>query len=165
MQVPHRKQTKFSNIPMDPVMTEEKFAKLKKELDSLKKRQPIAAQEVARLAELGDFSENVEYQMAKGRLRGINNAILRIETQLTIAEIISVPKQTDTVQLGQTVTIEMDGVQKIYQILGSSETNPKKGIISQNSPIGAALIGRKIGDTGTIRLANKDIVYKVIHIG
>ncbi len=149
---------------MDPVMTQEKFDELKQKLESLKKRQPTAAQEVARLAELGDFSENVEYQLAKGRLRGINNSILRLDTLMNIAEIISVSKHTDTVQLGQTVTVEVNGKTKTYQILGSSESDPQKGIISQSSPIGAALIGRKVGERVQIRLKDTQVEYKIVTI-
>lgn len=155
MQIPYRKPGKFSQIPQDPLMTADKVAELKKKLTRLKAAQPEAAAEVARLAELGDFSENAEYQLAKGKLRGLLGAIARLEHQLNNAEIIT-PKQTDRVAVGHTVTVETGGKQKSFQILGSSETDPQRGIISHLSPLGAALLEHRVGDTITIKLANKE---------
>ena len=145
-------------------MTQVKFDELEAKLRKLKEVRPHAAQEVARLAELGDFSENVEYQLAKGRLRGINSGILKLERQLNDAEIIAPNKKTDTVQVGHTVTIECNGKLKIYQILGSSETKPEKGIISHNSPIGSALLGHGVGDCVKIKVGEKEVEYKIIKI-
>ena len=163
MRVPYRKPGKFSQMKPDPMMTEEKFNELKKEQEKLKRIRPHAAADVARLAELGDFSENAEYQLAKGRLRGINNAIVRLENQINQAEIIK-PQRTDTVQLGSTVTIESASGQKTYQILGSSETDPERGIISHNSPLGVALVGKRVGEKVTVRLENREMIYKIIGI-
>lgn len=145
-------------------MTEDKLVELKNKLAKLKTSQPQASAEVARLAELGDFSENAEYQMAKGKLRGILGNIIRIDNQINQAEIIPMSKNSDTVQLGHMVTVEVSGQKKRYQILGSSETNPEKGIISHNSPIGAALLDRKVGEEVVIKLANKEVVYTIIAI-
>ncbi len=165
MRVPYRKPTKYTHIAQDPLLTEEKFNELKNKLEKLKNfSRPKAASEVKRLAELGDFSENVEYQLAKGRLRGINDNIVKIENHLKQAVIISPEKQTDTVQLGHTVTIEKNGIENTYQILGSAETDPQKGVISTHSPIGTALIGRKIGEIAKIKLAGKEVEYKIIKI-
>ncbi|MBP7992716.1 MAG: GreA/GreB family elongation factor [Candidatus Magasanikbacteria bacterium] len=164
MRTLNRKSEKTSQLPSDPMITGAKFTELKEKLDYLKtKARPQTAVEVARLAEMGDFSENYAYQAAKGRLRGINNNILKLEHQLNRAEIIA-PKNDDRVQVGHTVVIECDGKEKTYQILGSSETDPTRGIISQNSPIGSALLNKKIGETVKIQLANKEVEYKIISI-
>ena len=104
------------------------------------------------------------YQYAKGRLRGINQSILNLEKQLQEAEIINPEKQTNSVQIGHRVTVVFDSKQKTYEILGSSETDPQKGVISYNSPIGGALVGRKVGDVVTVKLANKEVEYKIIKI-
>jgi len=164
MQVPYRKPGKFSQIKSDPLMTRAKFDELEVKLEKLKSIRPAAAKEVARLAELGDFSENVEYQMAKGRLRGINDRILRLEREIMDAEIITTSKKTDRVQIGHTVTVECNDKLKTYQILGSSETKPEKGIISHNSPIGSALLGHKVGDMVKIKIGEKMTEYKIIKI-
>lgn len=165
MQVPYRKPGKFSLIPQDPHLTSEKVAELERKLEKLKNiSQPQAAAEVSRLAELGDFSENAEYQLAKGRLRGINNSILKIEHQIHQAIIIPSSGNKDTVTVGCTVTVESEGKQKVYQLLGSTETNPQIGIISHNSPIGAALIGHRVGEKVSVQLATKEVVYTIIAI-
>lgn len=164
MRVPIRKPGKYTHLKPDPHLTEDKLSELKNKLARLKKSHPAAAAEVARLAEMGDFSENVAYQMAKGHLRGINQRILELEDYLNHAVIIKPLKNTETVQLGHRVTIETAGQQKSYLILGSSETDPGKGIISHNSPIGSALMGRKVGDKVKIQRANKEIECEIIKI-
>ena len=165
MRVPFRKPGKYSQIKSDPLLTEGKLNELKNKLDRLKNAsQPHAIEEVKRLAELGDFSENMEYQLAKGKLRGINDAITKTENQLKHAVVINPQQQIDTVQLGHKVTVESAGKEKTYQILGSSETNPHKGIISYSSPIGMALIGRKMGETIKIKIGDNEVAYKIIKI-
>ena len=67
-------------------------------------------------------------------------------------------------QLGSSVIIETDGRQKTFLILGSSETNPQTGVISHHSPIGASLMGRNVGDKIKIKLADKEVEYKIIKI-
>lgn len=161
MRIPYRKPGKFSQIKPDPLLSEAKFAELKNRLLLLKTQQPGAANEVSRLAEMGDFSENAAYQMAKGRLRGLNQKIMELEYQLERAIIIT-PKKTDTIEIGSTVTVTTGKTKKIYQILGSAETDPQKGIISHTSPIGAALLGKKIGDMIAIHISGKKVVYTVI---
>lgn len=163
MQLPYRKPGKYSQTENDPVMTEEKFRELEGELLRLKIKRPKAAAEVARLAELGDFSENVEYQLAKGRLRGINNAILKLEYQINHAEIIA-PKKAGSVLIGSTITVESDGKQRTFQILGSSETNPAHGIISYTSPIGEALMGRAVGETIRLVVGGREKIYTIVRI-
>lgn len=164
MQVPTRKPGKYTNFKPDPHLTQEKFLELKNKLEKLKKfSRPTAAEEVRRLALMGDFSENAGYQLAKGRLRGINQRILDIEDHLKRAIIIK-PHGSDRVRLGNKVTVEAAGKIKTYLILGSSETDPTRGVISHNSPIGSALIDRKVGDIIKINLANKVVEYKIVKI-
>lgn len=146
MQLPYRKPGKYTNIPNDPLMTGHKLLELKTELERVRKLRPKAASEVARLAELGDFSENVEYQQAKGRLRGINNRITTLEFQINHAEIIE-PSDSGIVEIGSTVSLDIDGTEKTYTILGSSETDPAQKVISYTSPLGELLMGKSVGDT------------------
>jgi len=165
MQVPIRRKETYVKPKPDPYLTEAKFQELKNKLEKLKTHtRPQAAQEVKRLAEMGDFSENVGYQVAKGRLRGLNQRILEIEDHLKNAVIFHPNKNTQVIQLGHTVTLEVNGKEKTYTILGSSETNPTAGIISHNSPIGAALLGHSIGEQVKIKLADKEANFKIIKI-
>ncbi len=164
MQLPKRKPAKFSELPEDGFMTGHKFNEISQHLEHLKKIQFPAAAEVSRLAELGDFSENVEYQLAKGRLRAINHKILLLEHQLQHAVIIAPQHQKSTVQIGTTVTLESQGKQKKYQILGSTESNPQKGIISYQSPLGSALMGKKTGDSVILSAGGKQTEYTILNI-
>lgn len=163
MQLPYRKPGKYAQTPFDHLMTKKKLNELKGDLLRLKEKRPKAAAEVARLAELGDFSENVEYQQAKGRLRGINNAMLKLEYQINHAEIIT-PKKSGVVDMGSMVTVESDGKLKTLQILGSSETNPTKGVISHASPIGAALMGKAVGETIHLSILGMQKIYTIMRI-
>jgi len=163
MQLPKRKPGKYSIPKFDPVMSKEKLEELKVEFAKLKKKRPHAAKEVATLAEMGDFSENVEYQLAKRRLRGINSALLKLEYQIDHADIVK-SKQNKTIEIGHEVIIKMNGKKKTYKILGSSETDPNKGIISYTSPIGKALLNHQVGDVFDMEIAGKKIECEVFEI-
>jgi transcription elongation GreA/GreB family factor len=165
MQIPIRKPGQYTNSKPDPHLTEDKFNELQSALEKLKKfSRPRAADEVDRLSKLGDFSENADYSIAKGRLRGINQRILELEDHLKQAVIIKPAKNTGTVQLGHAVIVEVNGARKTYRILGSEEINPSRGIISHQSPIGAGLMGRKVGDIVKIKIADRKAEYKIIEI-
>ncbi|MCX6781431.1 MAG: hypothetical protein NT003_04965, partial [Candidatus Magasanikbacteria bacterium] len=122
MQLPKRKPPQFTEVETDPLMTQDKFDALKKNLDSLFASRPAVAVEVNRLAQNGDFSENAEYQHAKGKLRGINHAIEKLEYQLSRAVIIR-PGAADKISIGHSVTVLTPaGAERTYHILGSAET-------------------------------------------
>lgn len=165
MRVPIRKPGKYTGLKPDPNITLVKHQALCDELDRLKKfSQPHAIKEVKRLALDGDFSENHAYSMAKGRLRGINQRMLDIENHLKSAIIIEPSNNTERVELGSQVTLEINGKTRIYQILGSSETDPIRGIVSHNSPIGKALMNRRTGDEVKVITKDKTVTYKIISI-
>jgi transcription elongation factor GreA len=164
MRVPTRKPGQYTNVKPDPYITEEKYQELKNKLARLKASQPQAIIEVKRLAADGDFSENAAYQIAKGRLRGINQGMFDIEDHLKRAIIIKNKSGQEKIQLGSRVTVEVKGRTKTYLILGSSETDPNAGVISHNSPIGSALIGHKAGEYVKVQLAGREIEYKIIKI-
>jgi len=164
MRQPIRKADKYLRGKPDPRMTLAKFKELTADLARMKRiRLPLAA-EVKRLALMGDFSENAAYQIAKGRLRGLNQAMLDVEDQLAHAEIIEPNRNKDIVGLGSQVTIKGAGKTKTFKILGSTETDPSTGIISAASPIGSALMNRRIGDKVAVKLAAKTIEYEIIKI-
>ncbi len=164
MRLPIRKGGKYAFIKPDPYLTATKAGELTKRLEWLEKvAQPRAIKEVSRLAEMGDFSENAAYQMAKGKLRGINQEIIELHEYLNQAIIIK-PPQSERVELGGRVEVEMDGQIKSFLILGSAETNPSEGIISHHSPLGAALLGRQAGDEINLKLANRWLKIRIIKI-
>ncbi len=164
MRIPIRKPDKYTHLKPDPRVTATKLVELEDKLRKLKKIRPRAAEEVKQLSEGGDFSENAGYAMAKGRLRGINQAILELEDQLKHVEVITPPQDASTIQLGHRVTIDIAGKQETYRILGSTETNPNHGIISHGSPIGSALIGHRVGESITFRSATKIVKCRILKI-
>ena len=164
MQTPYRRKETYIKPKPDPYLTEAKFIELKNKLERMKASHPILANEVKRLAEMGDFSENAGYQDAKGKLRGLNQRILELEAHLKTAVVFHPDKNTQVVRLGHQVVIESNSKQKTYTILGGAETDPTAGIISHSSPIGAALLGHKIGDVIKITLADKEREFKIISI-
>jgi len=164
MQVPIRKPGKYTHLKPDPHLTPEKFSELENKLSRMKNKRPYLISEVQRLALMGDFSENAAYQIAKGQLRGLNQRILDLEDHLKKAIIIQPPIDTEKIRLGHHITVEVNGQEKTYLLLGSSETNPTAGVISHNSPLGSALLGHKVGEIVKVKLAKKDAEYKIIKI-
>ncbi len=164
MQTPKRKPGQYAHLKADPHLTQAKYNSLKNLLAKLRIDQKIVAQEVARLAEFGDFSENHAYQMEKGRLRGINQRIIETEELLGRASIITPDATVQVVQLGSRVTIETQGKKNTYQILGSAEADPFKGIISQNSPLGAALMGHRVGDRVELDQKDQTVIFSILEI-
>ncbi|MEK7631313.1 MAG: GreA/GreB family elongation factor [Patescibacteria group bacterium] len=163
MRIPTRKPGKYTDQTRDPHMTQAKFDELKSQLARMLKARPAQTAEVKHLAEMGDFSENAAYQIAKGRLRGLNQRIMEIEDHLKYAKIIT-PEKSSTVQLGSTVTIEQAGKQQTFTILGPTETNPAKGIISHKSPMGAALMGKRVGDVLRLTLGATEKTIRILSV-
>lgn len=161
MRMPIRRSDKIPKKGLDYKITIEKYEKLKKTLDWLKKEKRLKeAEELKILSTTGDYSENAGYQLAKANLRRTNNRINKIEDIIRRADIIEINKNSDFIKIGTTVELEIEKEIRTYQILGSLETDPSRGRISYDSPLGAKLIGRKIGES--IELNNKS--YKIIKI-
>ena len=148
-------------------LTDEGLKKLQQELENLKTegRKDIAEKiKVAR--GYGDLSENSEYHEAKNEQAKIEARIVELEAMLKNVEIISGGENSDTVQLGSKVKVldvEFDEECE-YQIVGSPEADVKKGLISDESPVGKALIGHKAGDRIVAEAPSGEIVFKIIEI-
>lgn len=160
MQIPKRRPGQYQPCQNDTNITAKRYAELENKLTKLKKSRPALIEEVKHGASMGDFSENAGYQIAKGQLRSLNQKMLEIEDLLKHAQVIDCNRNTDCVKLGHTVTLENNGKTITYQILGATESNPSKGIISHLSPLGAALMGKSVGDTVLIR----EVKYKIVEI-
>lgn len=164
MRTLNRKSEKDRKIDFDPHITEEKHNKYKKQFENIKKQIPFLSDEVARLALLGDFSENVEYQIAKRKLRSTNNKKMKIDFILNNSKIIKINKNSDRVKIGNTVLLKINNKIKTYKILGSQESDPSKNIISHNSPLAQILLNKKVDDKIELKLKDKIIKYKIIKI-
>ena len=132
------------------VITEEGLKKLENELDELKtvKRKEVAEKIKVALS-FGDLSENSEYDEAKNEQAILEGRIAEIENQLKNVRVLDETDiNTEDVHVGSTVTVRMKGKKTdvTYQIVGSTEADPLGGRISDESPIGKALIGHKVGE-------------------
>ena len=165
MQTPYRKKETYIRPQADSHITPEKFAALSTKLKRMVEiDRPRLSAEVKRLALMGDFSENAGYQLAKSRLRGLNQRILDAEDLVKRADIITTDPDKSSIKLGHTVTVDVNGEIKDYKILGGTETDPTSGIISHSSPLGSALLGHKPGDIVSVALADRVVEYKIIKI-
>ncbi len=130
-------------------MTAAGKAELEKELDSLKTEGRIDIAEKLKVARsYGDLSENSEYDEAKSEQAKIEARISELEYQLDNAVIIDTA-DSDTVSMGSKVTVVRlsDNVEATYEIVGFAQSNPAEGKISDESPVGKALVGAKVGET------------------
>lgn len=148
-------------------LTKEGEAALKVELDDLiNVKRPEVIEQLQAARALGDLSENAEYDAARERQGQIEGRIKEIQAILQNAKIISEkPKNTSNVSLGAKVTILdlSDNVEETYTIVGTVEANPLSGLISNASPLGAALIGHAVGDEVTVRV-NKEYKVRILKI-
>ncbi|MFA6043131.1 MAG: transcription elongation factor GreA [Patescibacteria group bacterium] len=145
-------------------LTPEGLEKLTAELQQLKveKRRELANR-IQEAKELGDLSENAEYQEAKNEQSFVEGRILEIEMTLKSAEVIQ-PSNSGTAQVGSHVTIAMAGKSHTYHIVGSNEADPTNGRISNVSPLGQAFLGRKAGDTASIATPSGEIEAKITKV-
>ena len=149
------------------ILTAEGLKKLEDELDELKVvRRKEIAQKIKEAREQGDLSENAEYDAAKDEQRDIEARIEELEDMLKHAETVEESQDTDTVGIGCKVTIlDVEFEEEMeYQIVGSTEANSLAGKISNESPVGSALIGSKVGDTVNVETPAGVYPYKVLHI-
>ncbi|MBQ2284034.1 MAG: transcription elongation factor GreA [Clostridia bacterium] len=150
------------------ILTSEGLEKLEKELEYLKtvKRQEVAAEIKVALG-YGDLSENSEYDEAKNKQAQMEIRIVEIEAMLKNAKVIDEAEiSTDTVSLGCTVTVyDVEFDEEIeYSIVGSTEADPSNGKISDESPVGSALLGKNVGDVVEIPAPAGSIEMKVVAI-
>ncbi len=147
-------------------LTLEGKKKLEEELDYLVnvRRREIAA-EIQSAKEEGDISENSAYDEAKLNQGFVEGRIQTIEAQLRNAVIIEKNGNSDAVYLGSKVTVEEEGFGKeTYEIVGSAEADPLEGKISNESPIGRALLGAKVGQIIKAETPDGESAFKVIEI-
>lgn len=135
---------------------------LKKELEDIKAARPAAVMELKRAREMGDLSENGLYTAAKGRLRSMDSRIDRIDTMIKLAEVYESPK--DHVGVGSKIVVEQNGKQIEYSIVGDFEADPINHKISSKSPIGMALIGKKVNETAEIQTPKGTTILKVLKL-
>ncbi len=147
-------------------LTKEKFSDLEKELLELKtiKRKEVA-QNLEYARSLGDLSENAEYQEARELQATIEDRISIIENTLKTAEIVH-ELHGDAVTIGSEITVEKTGSKdkQKFKIVGSDEVNSAEGRISNQSPLGSALLGKKRGETISVKTPKGTSSYKIVAV-
>lgn len=143
-------------------ITEAGRKELEQELEELKSRRGDIADKIAEARDYGDLSENAEYDSAREEQGLVETRIAEIEDILMNAEIIKARKSSK-VQIGSTVELK-NGKTVKYTIVGPVEADPINGKISDESPLGVALMGKAVGDKATISTPKGDTTYTVVSI-
>ena len=139
--------------------------KLRAELDSmLAVTRPEIAQRIHDAKEHGDLSENAEYEDAKNEQAFVEGRIQALESMIKNATLIDEHTSTDHVQIGSTVKVTGEDGEETFMIVGSAEAKPSDGRISNESPVGRALLGRKKGDKVVVQVPAGDFSYKILEI-
>jgi transcription elongation factor GreA len=130
------------------------------------RRAEVAARLHQALEEGGELVENAEYEDAKNQQAFVEGEIMRLENILSNAQIIEDTGPKDVVRLGDTVEVREKGMKsnEVYQLVGAAEANPREGKISNESPLGRALVGHKVGEEVTVRApqGNYNVTIKAI---
>ena len=147
-------------------LTKKGRKKLEEELTFLQdtKRQEVASR-LHEAMEDGELIENAEYEAAKNEQAFIEGRILEVEHMLSAAQDIKLRRSTDMVRIGSTVEVSEDGSPtETYTIVGIAEANPKDGLISNESPLGRALLQGKIGDKIKVKAPAGELNFKIVKI-
>ena len=124
------------------------------------------AEKIAAAREFGDLSENSEYDAAKEEQGQLEQEIRQMEDVLLDCQVIESKVKSGEVGIGSTVVVydEEFDEELSLTILGSTESNPAKGIISNNSPLGAALLGKKVGEKVNVKSEGGELIYKIVDV-
>ncbi len=142
-------------------LTKEGVDELTKELEALISGRAEIIDRIKTAREFGDLSENAEYASAREDQGKTEARIAEIENILKNVEVIAKPKNASIVELGNTVALKSAKVSKEFTIVGSVEADPMNGRISDESPIGQALLGKKLGDDVEIKTPAETINYTI----
>lgn len=149
------------------ILTKEKLEKLEDELEYLKtKKRPEIAEKIKIARSFGDLSENADYDEAKNEQGEVESRIMKIEDMIRNAKTIEVNENSDTVGVGNTVTLydEEFDEEVIYKLVGTAESNPLEGYISNESPVGEAIIGHKVDDRVEVETPNGKMYFVIKNI-
>lgn len=146
------------------VLTREGLSELKKELETLlKTKRPEAVARLAAARGQGDLSENSEYAAAKQDLAFMDGRIAELEQVINEAQVIASHSRSK-VDVGCKVTLHVNGKKDTFHIVGEWEADPTQRKISHSSPLGKALMGKKIGEKVEVEAPIGKVVYKIVGI-
>ena len=145
-------------------LTQTGVDELTKELEQLIAERGPVAEKIKTAREFGDLAENAEYQTARQEQEKLEARISEVEHILQNVEVIKKPKGDSKVQLGSTVKLKHGSTSKEFQVVGTVEADPLNGKISDESPIGQALLGKKLGEEVEIVTPAETTKYKITEI-
>jgi transcription elongation factor GreA len=145
-------------------LSPEGLVRLEAELETLKARRPEVVARIATAREHGDLKENAEYHAAREEQGFLEGRIQALEQKLRVAEVVAPTERGALVELGSHVRVEVDGDETSLQVVGAAEADSRAGRISSASPVGAALMGRKVGDAVTIVTPGGEVRYRILAI-
>lgn len=144
-------------------LTKDGITELEAELKALIDERGPIADRIKTAREFGDLAENAEYQTARQEQEKVEARISEVEHILQNVETIKKPKSDGVVRLGSTVTLK-NGSTKQFQVVGTMEADPLEGKISDESPLGKAVLGKKLGDEVEIKTPTESTIYKIVEI-
>jgi len=146
------------------VLTKEGLEELRSEYEELSKvKRPATVTRLSEARDLGDLSENSEYAAAKQDLAFIDGRIAELEEIIHAAKVVA-PHTTSHIDVGSKVTLHVNGKEEIFSLVGEWEADPTNRKISHSSPLGKALLGKKIGDEIEVEAPAGKVMYKIISI-
>ncbi len=147
------------------VITQKGYNKVLAEIDELKKKKrPVAVARLKKAREMGDLSENSEYVAAKEDLSFLDGRVQELEYLLRQAKVIENSSDNSVIDVGSVVDVLVNGNKDTISIVGELEANIAEKKLSNNSPIGSALLGKKKGDTVIVTVPAGEIEYKIVAI-
>jgi transcription elongation factor GreA len=147
-------------------LTRAGFKRLDEELAHLRTvKRPEVSERIRRSKDRTDVEDNAEYDEAKSEQSFVEGRIQELEATLAAAQIIGEGPPSDFVGLGSRVTVkDADDDQEEYTIVGSMEADPRKGLISNESPVGRALLGKRVGETASVVAPGGSFDLSVVEI-
>ncbi len=146
-------------------VTKEGLRNLEERLDYFRevRRREVAERLRQALDEGGELVENAEYEDAKNEQAFVEGEIIRLEEMLSRTQVIEASENNDVVVLGGRVTLREEGMDEdeVYRVVGAAEANPSEGRISNESPVGKALLGHKVGDHVTVQSPDGPFVVEI----
>jgi transcription elongation factor GreA len=135
------------------------------ELEELRTNvRPAVIARVKAARELGDLKENADYEYARKEQSFMEGRIQTLEALIKMAVVVDPSAPTESIGLGSTVVVEVDGEEETYEVVGSLEADPAKGRISNVSPVGKALYGRRAGEEVTASSPGGSVIYRIKEI-
>lgn len=146
-------------------MTQTGYDSLKKELDELVNvKRPATVDRLANARSMGDLSENSDYHSAKEALEFLDGRIAELEQVLAYAQVVKPDSSKGKVEMGAKVTVKTNGSTHTFHIVGEWEADPKEKKISHESPLGRALVGKRIGEKVDVQAPAGKVQYTIMSV-